>query len=497
MSKDQCIRMANDSPEPVGDVPRSAESGLSGGAYIAITLLIFIAISATTIGLLIKPAGWLPKQQDSLSSQFIYFFSKRKLEISEKLQGPRFVVLGGSGALHSVRAAQLSSALDKNVINWGTQADLGLAYLLFNAKKVLRPGDTVILVLEYSQYVSTGPSWTLADYVIPHDLAYLQTLAPQELISLLGKLTISEYARKVVDRWQGPLADGSLALEAINDAGDLIVNNQVDQRSHHKESLSRYPVMGPQILSKAAREKITDFLRWCRGNGIYVVSAFPAFLDHPTYHTASASKFFSDIKEFYLSLGVPTLGSPSDYFFSKDMFFDTGYHMTAEGAKLMTDRMLPHLVHLDFHTLAQGCPASVSPARRPNCFIDFSRNGYPGFISRASGLSRKEPWGRWTDGDRAEITFSESLPKKFELEIVVNAAFGDNAKGPIFVRIGGVEKSFHFTSKGETIRLPFSLSNDATSIEIVPPSPMSPKALGLGMDARRLGVGLSSVRVVY
>jgi len=489
--------MANDSPEQVGDVARSAKSGLSGGAYLAITLLIFIAILVTTIGLLIKPAGWLPKQQDSLSSQFIYFFSKRKLEISEKLQGPRFVVLGGSGSLYSVRAAQLSRALEKNVINWGTHADLGLGYKLFNAKRILRPGDTVILLLEYQHYFSTEPSWTLADYVIPHDLAYLQTLPPQELTALLGNLTVGEYARKIVDRWYGALADGSLALEAINDAGDLIVNNQRDQKDYQKEALNRYPVMGAQILRKPSKDKIADFVRWCKSNGIYVVAGFPAFLDYPEYHTAPSSNFFSDIKEFYLSLGVPTLGSPSDYFFPKNMFFDTWYHMNAEGAKIMTDRMLPHLVHLEFHTLAQGCPASISPGRRLNCFIDFSRDGYPGFISRASGFSRKEPWGRWTDGDRAEITFSESLPKKFELEIVVNAAFGDNAKGPIFVRIGGVEKSFHFTSKGETIRLPFSLSNDATSIEIVPPSPMSPKALGLGMDARRLGVGLSSVRVVY
>ena len=31
--------------------------------------------------------------------------------------------------------------------------------------------------------------------------------------------------------------------------------------------------------------------------------------------------------------------------------------------------------------------------------IDFTKPGYPTFLSDVSGISGPEPWGRWTDGE--------------------------------------------------------------------------------------------------
>ncbi len=128
--------------------------------------------------------------------------------------------------------------------------------------------------------------------------------------------------------------------------------------------------------------------------------------------------------------------------------------------------------------------------------IDFTKVEYPAFVADIQGISGPEPWGRWTDGDRAIIKFKENLPRAFYLELAVKWAFGPNFKRPIRVRVGTHEQTFTVTQTNEIFRFEFINVQNANTIEIIPPSPISPKSMNMNNDQRRVGVGLVKLRVI-
>ena len=61
--------------------------------------------------------------------------------------------------------------------------------------------------------------------------------------------------------------------------------------------------------------------------------------------------------------------------------------------------------------------------------IDFTKSGYPDFISNVTGLSLPEGWGRWSDakdaGPRIILSFTKPLPENFTLELDIKG-YGPN-----------------------------------------------------------------------
>jgi phosphoglycerol transferase len=128
--------------------------------------------------------------------------------------------------------------------------------------------------------------------------------------------------------------------------------------------------------------------------------------------------------------------------------------------------------------------------------IDFRKAGYPVFLGQVSGVSTREPWGRWTSGPVAKFAFKKNLPKKFIFEITANA-FGPNIGKPVKVRVDGIEKSFIIANNtANTYELVFKTTGRARTLEIIPPQPTSPNELDPASgDNRKLGIGLISLKI--
>ena len=129
--------------------------------------------------------------------------------------------------------------------------------------------------------------------------------------------------------------------------------------------------------------------------------------------------------------------------------------------------------------------------------IDFRRVGLPTFVRDIAGLSGQEDWGRWSDANLApsvKIHLANPLSKNITLELTARGVF-ENTNLPTRVLIGGIEKTFTLGEKDNTYTLKFDLSAPAQEIEIIPPSPRSAKDAGISQDTRRLGVGLSKLKI--
>jgi lysophospholipase L1-like esterase len=140
-----------------------------------------------------------------------------------------------------------------------------------------------------------------------------------------------------------PNSDGQKILATIDDRGDVIPNRREFQTKVQRLKLDRIVPIKNMEFQQEAVVPITDFIRWCQNNGIDIIAGYPALMDFPEYHSGVKQAFFQALGNYYHSLGVPTLGEPSDFMFPKAMFFDSDYHMHDEGAAVMTNLVAQRL----------------------------------------------------------------------------------------------------------------------------------------------------------
>ncbi|MBV8376562.1 MAG: hypothetical protein JO279_06110 [Verrucomicrobia bacterium] len=124
--------------------------------------------------------------------------------------------------------------------------------------------------------------------------------------------------------------------------------------------------------------------------------------------------------------------------------------------------------------------------------IDFCRPGYPTFIKYATGISKLEEWGRWSNGPKVTLTLAKPLNGKFKL-VLVGGAFGKNVGKPIPVKIGHMRKKVTFSGWPHPTgiqTLEFALRRPATTIEFTIPHPTTPER-----DHRQVGIGFLQLRI--
>ena len=133
--------------------------------------------------------------------------------------------------------------------------------------------------------------------------------------------------------------------------------------------------------------------------------------------------------------------------------------------------------------------------------INFKMQDYPDFLAEVSGMSAAEQFGRWTDangGSMAKFRFKQPLPKQFEVEIIVSAAFDSNLNSVVKLQVGNVEKSITITPQHLMVPFHVKFKTDglADTLKIIPFKPTSPNEIDpKNPDTRKLGIGLTSLKI--
>jgi hypothetical protein len=136
----------------------------------------------------------------------------------------------------------------------------------------------------------------------------------------------------------------------------------------------------------------------------------------------------------------------------------------------------------------------IEPTR---CVIEFSSESWPGELMSVSGISGAEPWGRWSDanvGPSIALTFSRPLPKRGILSVTARA-FGPNCGGETKIRVGDANYIGKFGATDSTLDFELATDGGQFTLELIPPAPTAPTALGLPVDARRIGIGVVRVEI--
>ena len=106
------------------------------------------------------------------SSQVLYNIYKVKIQIANSIKKPKLIPISGSNSLAGISCKMIHEQTGVPCVNGGTHAGLGVDYLLSAYRALVKPGDLVLLPLEYDNYYYSIGHKLLVDYVFARDINY-------------------------------------------------------------------------------------------------------------------------------------------------------------------------------------------------------------------------------------------------------------------------------------------------------------------------------------
>lgn len=294
-------------------------------------LTIFLSFLATSLGWL----GLVTLLPCAPSESLMWWHDvyARKAAFAQRTPGRRILITAGSGGAYGLSAAELTRRHGVPAVNLALCGALGLRVTLLQAMRVARPGDLVVLPLEYELYHTSGEE--LAD-----SIGYKLAWEPLTLIQANGvgavNAVLAVPVERVVNRllWQimpDRMGPGHQIGIQVNDAGDILTN-----QPHHRDAGAVARMKNPVpsefladgvALAPGSIAALTEFVTWCRARGVTVVATYPVTMDFPVYHQPGKARVLPLIQAFYRELGVPLLGTPKSFMLDRSKFFDSIYHL--------------------------------------------------------------------------------------------------------------------------------------------------------------------------
>jgi hypothetical protein len=279
-----------------------------------------------------------------------YFAGSRiQLDLLKNTPSPRIILVGGSNISFGVDAELMQRTLGIPVINDGLHAGLGIIPLR-EIQEYIRPGDVIIISLEYqlfsSRDVMDGDLAFLSDWIeySPGRIKYLShpwRQAPALYATMLQ--------RKVNREVNTTLFGGSLDEvrnvfigTKYNLNGDFIGHLNQVSTPRNKISFEAYPVSRVQ---KEIFAFLEEFHQAAREKGAEVYFEAPASRKSncDTTGKTSLANFF---KQFDEQSSIPVLTPLDEVCLPDKYFFDTAYHLNAEGRQVRTQRLIENWIQI-------------------------------------------------------------------------------------------------------------------------------------------------------
>lgn len=269
--------------------------------------------------------------------------SQLQLELIKNTTSPRIILTGGSNVSFGLDASMMQKALGVPVINDGLHAGLGVVPLR-ELGEYLRPGDVVVISLEYSLFTSEdmmeGDLAFLSDWIeySPDRIQYLSD--PWRQVPAVYATMLQRKVNRDVNRF---LFGGSLDETRsvfigtkYNTNGDFI--GHLGEASMPRRKITSEPYAVSSI-QKEIFIFLEDFHRLAREKGAEVYFEAPASRRTNCENTGEAAleHFFKTFEE---RSSIPLLTPLEKLCLPDKYFFDTAYHLNAEGRQLRTQRLI-------------------------------------------------------------------------------------------------------------------------------------------------------------
>lgn len=265
-----------------------------------------------------------------------------------RLNEPKILIISGSNSLFGLDSSLLSARWAHPVVNGGVHAGLGASYILHRSKQSLRADDIVILALEYSMFQADGePSDLLLDFMMSRDNEYFFS----QSVSTQIKSAFSISWKRLAKGWLPFFGKSTVPTHGIYSTQNL--DELGNQTGTELEQISTEMVTGlaarkpfqlaNSTLSISFIEQMNSYLAWAKENNVCVLFLPPARLKFDEYQQPRHIEFFAAIRQYFENNGVPVAGTFLDHHYPLNWFFDTDYHLNAEGRMQRTEQVLQEM----------------------------------------------------------------------------------------------------------------------------------------------------------
>ena len=276
-----------------------------------------------------------------------YLAALDKIQLVRTQASPRLVFIGGSSAAFGIDSGMMAPRLGMHPVNMAVQVGLGLDFSLDSVEPWLRSGDVVVLALEYEAYMRHYRA-------LPEELArfaetepwLLRTFSLRQLKEILDRgyaIHLNRLLRASTGRPVQLLETGIevYTRQGFDANGDFIAH-------HHQPP----PVIAPGGSSawirfkdasqiREAVEHINRLAAHCEARGARIFITHPPLLDRVYDRSRESIGRLDELLR--RELRVPMLDKPEDSVFPMRLFYDTHYHLTAEGKRIRSEALAVRL----------------------------------------------------------------------------------------------------------------------------------------------------------
>ncbi len=273
----------------------------------------------------------------------------------EKIESPKIVLVGGSNLAYGIDSQTISATTNYDVVNMGMNGWLGVRFMLAEIAPALRDGDIVVLSFEYDGYYAnvdgvgrdllmitknrpaamtalTADQFTSAYSMIPY-------AAQQKALRLVKEgLRSLKPAPVDIDReltgWD--IVESVETNSGFNRFGDLESHLGIEWTFEREEGFDLTALgIDPDVVGI-----VQAFSNEMDQRGVTVVVSYcPVMRAYYDQHRET----INDLHHRLQSAGLRLPLSPEEMVFDPSFFFDTVYHLNAQGRPVRTQKVLDSL----------------------------------------------------------------------------------------------------------------------------------------------------------
>ena len=283
--------------------------------FLLSALLGSVVLYGVVFGLVLKrplTLGFIKEAYD-LKMDYVNAHSQQKL-----------LILSGSNGLFSFRCETIEKIIGMPCVNASVTVAIGPKLIFDKGRKMARPGDIILMPLEYQEYLLSGNALPLA-YLASYEPRYLADLDAATRLRAFFSFNFSYFIFGVAET-----SLKYLGVERRISARSLTPNGDFKGHTEAVAQLFRASI-GPAPIPQAVDfdgtsvswQIISEFLEWAKANKVHVVGMLPTTVDLVPVTEEMKAK----ISELYKSKGHDFLSLPNFNQFPLECFYDSYYHL--------------------------------------------------------------------------------------------------------------------------------------------------------------------------
>lgn len=264
-----------------------------------------------------------------------------KMHILDSIKSPRLILMSGSGMAFGVDSELLSRELGIPVINASLHFKLGSRFMMDQLKASVRKGDIVLITLEYviKSKGSCEEKLRAADFYPPAK-KWIHFASLSEEVGAYSVHRLTDFKLLMGEIWSGtrsrPISiDDTTSVffrKCFAKNGDLLGHLNNPQPKFDVPEISNEVEFSEQI------EDLNDFELLAKQKGVTVFFTFPAYVESGFERNMSVIKKIE--QQYRDSLQIMILGSPENSVMDDRLFYDSPFHLNAQGRKIFSSRLI-------------------------------------------------------------------------------------------------------------------------------------------------------------